>query len=211
MHFLKTVALYYGNEAKYYEYYAAKGIYKIECWGAKGYDADSSGGCGGYVSGIIKFDEPISLYVYPGGEGTYHQSVHSFNGGGTSQCGGGGGSDVRLIGRNWDDFESLKSRIIVAGGGGGKDGNDISGAGGGIEGLRSVNGRGQGGTQTSGGKSSYGTGTFGIGGSNNRISGSENSDNDGCGAGGGGFFGGSASTFALFVFWCWRIFIYFRS
>ena len=191
----KTVALYYGSESKSYQFNVVKGIYKIECWGAKGYLCDSKGGCGGYVSGFIKINEPIPLYIYPGGEGVKAQGNHSFNGGGTSQCGGGGGSDVRLIGGDWNLFESLKSRIIVAGGGGGKDNWEISGAGGGLVGLQPDNEHGYGGTQTSGGISEYGSGEFGIGGSNSRTESQSGSPNDGNGAGGGGYFGGSASIF----------------
>ena len=190
----KTLAIYYGDKATSYTFNADKGIYKIECWGAMGYNGNPSGGCGGYVSGFIKINSPIPLYVYPGEVGTYSQSVNSFNGGGTGQAGGGGGSDVRLNSGEWNEIESLKSRIIVAGGGGGMDWEESPGAGGGLEGLPSIYGHGQGGSQTSGGKSSFGTGVFGIGGGNNRIDGGENPSNDGCGAGGGGYFGGSAST-----------------
>ena len=49
----------------------------------------------------------------------------SFNGGGYGGYGspygysGGGASDIRLIDGDWDNLESLKSRVMVAGGGGG--------------------------------------------------------------------------------------------
>ena len=48
-----------------------------------------------------------------------------YNGGGTSgnqgiyNGSGGGSSDIRLVSGDWNDFESLKSRIMVAGAGGG--------------------------------------------------------------------------------------------
>ena len=189
----KTVALYYGNENRYYTFQAKRGLYKIECWGAMGFSGNSTGGCGGYVSGFINIDEDIPLYIYPGGRGKEKQMTHAFNGGGTSQRGGGGASDVRLDEGNWSDFQSLKSRIIVAGGGGGKDHDENPGAGGGLEGLSSAHSNG--GTQIRGGESDFGTGEFGIGGSNNRFGdGNGNGGEDGNGAGGGGYFGGSASV-----------------
>ena len=93
-------------------------------------------------------------------------------------------------------FPSLKSRIIIAGGGGGRDGSeDYGGAGGGIEGLSSSLGYAKGGTQTTGGNGTF-KGSFGKGGGNQRF-GDENS-NDGNGAGGGGYFGGEASSTAWY-------------
>ena len=185
------IDIFKGNENRYYTYNAIPGLYRIECWGGKGYDWKGLGGNGGYASGYIKFKYPIVLYVYPGGKGIPGSEGQVFNGGGRSQSGGGGGSDVRLIEGNWNDLNSLISRIIVAGGGGGADseGNtaDHGGAGGGLKGVASSKGSGQGGTQTAGGSGS-GSGSFGQGGSNNKYS------NDGNGAGGGGYFGGGASS-----------------
>ena len=187
MYSLKKVIEVRGDKNTYYSFIANKGIYLIECWGARG---GNSGGCGGYSSGYIKFNTDISLYLYPGAIGSVPQKEYSFNGGGTGQEGGGGASDVRLIEGEWYQFESLKSRIIVAGGGGGKDGSsDFGGAGGGIEGLSSSLEYGKGGTQTSGGDSNA---TFGKGGGNDRFGKTVNID--GCGAGGGGYFGGGKSS-----------------
>lgn len=69
------------------------------------------------------------IYVYVGQSGITGiiTANPSWNGGGavTSGCSdgnnysGGGATDFRLISGNWDDFNSLKSRIMVAGGGGG--------------------------------------------------------------------------------------------
>ena len=42
-----------------------------------------------------------------------------FNGGGPGESSGGGATDVRLENGTWNDFNSLKSRIMVAAGGGG--------------------------------------------------------------------------------------------
>ena len=194
----KIIAVYHGNETNQKTFQTSKGIYHIECWGARGYQV-YGGACGGYVSGFIKFDEPTTLYLYVGEEGTLRQRTHAFNGGGTGQGGGGGASDVRLkFSEDWSNFESLKSRIIVAGAGAGSDDSpaihEIGGPGGGLIGKPSLFNKGQGGTQTKGG---FGTerGQFGIGGSNNRYGGGSVTDEpDGNGAGGGGYFGGGTST-----------------
>ena len=116
------------------------GSYKIELWGAQGGSStDVNGGLGGYVSGIIDLDMNDDLYFYVGGEGdlTSPDSNNTkvdggYNGGGSAsnyqgiirdsrrQYGSGGGAtDVRTVGGNWNDFASLKSRIMVAGAGGG--------------------------------------------------------------------------------------------
>ena len=184
------VFIYLGNETQSHHFIANPGVYQIECWGAQG---GYGGGKGGYVSGYIHFSERIDLYLHIGGEGALYSPDYSYNGGGISQIGGGGASDVRLDSKPWDNFESLKSRIIVAGGGGGFDstnGDGYAGAAGGLEGQNSYNNNGLGGTQISGG-SGDGNGTFGIGGSNKRIS--SKGEDDGNGAGGGGYFGGGAS------------------
>ena len=123
---------------------------KMECWGAQGGDATSNtivfkGGRGGYTCGCISLDTSLSLYIYVGEAGSYIPSPSSpniadtaekgvtYNGGGAAQnhscvtATGGGATDVRLTNGNWNDFNSLKSRIIVAGAGGG--GNTYNGAG----------------------------------------------------------------------------------
>ena len=198
------ISIFNGTENKSYTYPAFPGVYKIECWGAKGSDClerdNAIGGKGGYVSGYIKFHHFIRLYVYPGGEGEKGATDAPFNGGGKSQYHGGGGSDVRLIDGNWNDLKSLMSRIIVAGGGGASDSDskndDNGGAGGGLNGSASSFNHGKGGTQTHGGDGD-GKGSFGQGGSNERYGASENGK-DGNGAGGGGYFGGGASNNSVY-------------
>ena len=184
------IDVFNGNHNKYYVYNAVPGLYKIECWGAKGYSHAGSGGSGGYVSGYIKFQHLINLYVYPGNEGISGINGETFNGGGRTQSNGGGGSDVRLVEGNWSDFQSLMSRIIVAGGGGGSDAdgrtNDLGGAGGGINGKASSKNSGKGASQIKGGEGD-GSGSFGKGGGNTRFG------DTGNGGGGGGYFGGGAS------------------
>ncbi len=182
------------------------GTYTIECWGASGGDANyysgNLAGRGGYVSGQIDLDMDDTFYIYIGGTGTRTYKYEGFvgyggyNGGGTASntgCGGGGASDVRLV------QDDLKTRIIVAGGGGGENlyGTEGSKGGnaGGLTGLvfygryESGSVSNYGGTQTSGGTgvTSNGSligsnGSFGIGG-------------DGYyGAGGGGWYGGSGGS-----------------
>lgn len=150
------------------------GYYKIELWGASGcfnnpnivYD---SVGRGAYTSGIIELQQGETLYIYVGTSGQY--GYFSFNGGGSGEAPGGGATDIRLIDGDWNQFNSLKSRIMVAGGGGGgiysqnPDGflKDTKGDAGGLEGYHSSyvfnsselisHFGGYGATQTSGGKS----------------------------------------------------------
>ena len=109
---------------------------------------NSQPGSGGYSRGILTLKHAASLYILTGGQGTYTAGEHKggFNGGG-SACSfsksfagsGGGATDFRLF-RN-----SLYTRILVAGGGGGCDdaylselnprgSNDGSGGSGGLTG-----------------------------------------------------------------------------
>lgn len=117
----------------------ADGVYKVELWGASGGDGLADGqivdgvpGYGSYTSGLINFNKGQELYVYTGGRGSDgivgSDVAGGYNGGGTgcwdekddeSGSAGGGATDIRLVGGNWNDFNSLKSRIMVAAGGGG--------------------------------------------------------------------------------------------
>ena len=103
---------------------------KMECWGASGGNHATSGK-GGYVSGVINITTPITMYIYVGGIGILGSESNKnggWNGGGnlyngcitpTENYTGGGATDIRITSSSWDNFNSLKSRIIVAGGGGG--------------------------------------------------------------------------------------------
>ena len=111
------------------------GTYRIELWGASGgtYSEEYHGGYGGYTSGKILLGEKTNLYIYVGAtnickEGTDGKIDGAYNGGGAAGdtkwekryfCGGGGATDIRLVNEIWNSFLSLKSRIMVAGGGGG--------------------------------------------------------------------------------------------
>ena len=183
------------------------GMYKIELWGAEG--GGSYGGKGAYTSGFITLKRKQILYFYVGSKGD------TFNGGGscsaTSKIGG-GATDVRLTDGEWNNVDSLKSRIMVAAGGGSvtdNSSNAKAGAGGTINGIDGVEHsavssgygvgsyRGAGGTQTSGGDTgsdstvSSTAGTFGIGG----TCGTGQGDYNHIGAGGGGgYYGGGGSS-----------------
>lgn len=148
-----------------------------------------TGGKGAYTKGVIYLTKGETIYIYVGGAGSSNVSLASscsggdaggYNGGGTlasGQCAygasGGGATDVRLVSGEWNNFDSLKSRIMVAAGGGGANfrnqgfGEGNGGAGGafyGVNGSESLAegsyfrsdwsngyGIGTGGTQTSGG------------------------------------------------------------
>lgn len=99
------------------------GYYKIELWGAQGgtQGSNSIGGKGAYTQGQLYLENGDELYIYIG-ENPGEQIKSTFGGGsiGTSVSGSGGGAtDVRLSNGDWDDFNSLKTRIMVAAGGGG--------------------------------------------------------------------------------------------
>ena len=187
------------TEPKEYTYTVpATGTYKIELWGAQG--LSEYGGKGGYTKGEIKLNQNDNFYVYVGG-------TNGYNGGGSSSNkSGGGATDVRLTTGTFDNFDSLKSRIMVAAGGGAVTNNDsgaLAGNAGGLVGYDGVAHSyvgstyiGTGASQSSGGKigssATSGTnGTFGIGGTGGVGPGDPN--HTGCG-GGGGYYGGGASA-----------------
>ena len=177
----------------------ADGTYKIEAWGAAGgYSLNnnkkgSQGGNGGYTSGKIELKRGEILYIYvgkKGEDGTYQKdSEASFNGGGLGTWdheddeaagAGGGATDIRLVSGEWNDFESLKSRIMVAGGGGGASWNTKGGSAGGLTGYI-ANKNTIAGSQTGGYKFGIGQDGYGTG------------DSDGVAGAGGGYYGGTAS------------------
>ena len=106
-------------------FHAFPGKFKIQLWGARGikvYDPTANGcskvtGKGAYVSGMIQIKEVVDLFVFVGEQG---KSGGGFNS--NSQLmtiSGGGATDIRLTNTtNWYDFDSLKSRIMVAAGAG---------------------------------------------------------------------------------------------
>ncbi len=132
------------------------------------------------------------LFVYVGGAGQTAKTfgrlaLGGYNGGGSGRpAGGGGASDVRTVGGPALSFESLKSRLIVAGGAGGSTGASRGGDGGrpGESNSQIRAGGGGPGTLARGGTpdGAAGPGRFGIGGAAVGAG----------GGGGGGFFGGAA-------------------
>ena len=175
-------------ESPYYIVTLSPGIYTIQCWGANG----RPNGYGGYTSGKINLNQTVTFFLYLGGKSqNYRIDINGpFNGGGAGDRVGGGATDVRLFGGNWDDFHSLKTRIMVAGGGGGMDCPGNGGHGGGIEGTKYYsNAGGDGGTQINGGKG-FVYGSFGKGGSQTILYNEDGSRKDFGGGGGGGYYGG---------------------
>lgn len=96
---------------------------------------------------------------------------------------GGGATDIRIVPGEWNNFNSLKSRLMVAAGGGGAGYKTDGGDGGGLIGLtnRSLS---KPGTQTSGYKFGIGQNGYGTGNSNG-VAGS-----------GAGYYGGTTSDYA---------------
>ena len=171
--------------------------YIVECWGAEG--NGSFGGKGAYTKGLISFPSSKLIYIYVGEQAKWRLANFNepqpgtFNGGGAmlipfkdaNNATGAGATDIRLTNGNWDNFNSLKSRIMVAAGAGScindEKGNQRSHAGGlSSPSYEDTYGPGNpnsavGATQTSGYK-------FGIG-----------QDGERAGAG-GGYYGGCAGT-----------------
>ena len=121
----------------------------METWGAQGSDDHGRpGGKGAYTSGYLYLDEGESIYIYVGNQPTAKGAGWNGGGAGYSYYGGGGATDVRTVptatATTWNELASLKSRIMVAGGGGGASAYDGSGwysfgaAGRGLEGVTSV-------------------------------------------------------------------------
>ena len=127
------------------------GTYQIELWGASGGGSGSAvGGNGAYVSGKIELSKEQKLYIYVGQNNTYTSDMcypsnpnTTFNGSIVGTCSvGGGATDVRLTSTtNWYDFDSLKSRIMVAAGGGGAIYAGKAGSGGGLIGYTGTGSR----------------------------------------------------------------------
>ncbi|BCS85844.1 MULTISPECIES: fimbrillin family protein [Prevotella] len=128
------------------------GTYKIECWGAQGGTISNQnfpypdGGLGGYTSGNIYLLSGTVLYIYVGQKGSLlNEMYRTYNGGGMGAandgaCSSGGGeTDIRIIGGEFGEFNSIKSRIMVAGGGGGCERSYLAGAAGGLVAYNSNN------------------------------------------------------------------------
>jgi hypothetical protein len=182
------------------------GAYQVECWGARG-EADPRGypGMGAYTRGSFSLFSATDLYVFVGATGhfnSYKNFTYVYMG-----VSGGGATDIRLENSvNWFDIGSLKSRIMVAAGGGGSEwACAIGGNGGGLVGGTSYSAINcvmletgcLGSKQTSGSEcvkyGNYGIptpGTFGVAGY------FVSAVNDYGGIGGGGYYGGTSYDYS---------------
>ena len=203
------------TEPKEYTYTAPyTGLYKIEAWGAQGGQPTYNiGSYGGYTSGNIYLNENEILYLYIGQKGADSCIPYTscngtaFNGGASGgyftyvdynerNAGGGGATDIRLISGNWDDADSLASRIMVAGAGSGSESKNktVKGYAGGLIGYSGYAGtasniiKATGGTQTSGGTGKN-EGSFGKGG-NGYVLYPNNPNNNVASGAGSGYYGG---------------------
>lgn len=174
----------------------ADGTYKLETWGAQGGSSLANGefgnygGYGGYSVATFHLNKNQVIYAYVGGAGVNaileKDSLGGYNGGGLGTWdksddetagGGGGATDFRFVNGDFDNINSLNSRIIIAGGGGGASWTNSGGYGGGFKGgIAGPNGNYS--AQTSGYKLGVGENAVGVGAS------------DGIGGGGGGYYGG---------------------
>ena len=185
------------------------GTYELETWGAQGGTVVDScdGGYGGYSYGQVELKKGDILYINVGGVGTCNVSSSSkggYNGGGDAlsingykMCSGGGATHIATKSGLLQSLSDSIDSILIASGSGGGSGstgsscNSKGGSGGGISGTVPANncsdcGTRSGGTQTSGGRSRFGTGGFGYG------AGSTSSYSVG---GGAGFYGGAGDTY----------------
>ena len=127
----KSITYEYGYNGNYQTFTAPySGVYKIECWGASGGDLNAYvGGKGAYTNGNILLNKNQILYIYTGEQGgrtiipltPFNSGSNQVDNGQEWQWGraGGGATDIRLVSGTWNEFNSLKSRIMVAAGGGG--------------------------------------------------------------------------------------------
>ncbi|MBS7020431.1 MAG: hypothetical protein KH135_00970 [Firmicutes bacterium] len=193
------------DSTKQYQVYTVPetGVYLIELWGAAGnFIYNGIPGKGVYTSGYIKLEKGETYYIYVGSQELEYTGI-GFNGS-KGILPGGGATDIRLTPGLWYDFNSLKTRIMVAAGGGGAE-RVKGGAGGGLTGYPGTGihttllTNGTGGTQTSGGIAGTGSdekynkgekGFFGIGGT-----GCVGCSDVGPG-GGGGYYGGGSVSYA---------------
>ena len=200
-----------------------KGTYKLECWGAEGGGStyhSTTGGKGGYSSGTYIINKDTTIYLYVGGQGNIgsYNVLGGWNGGGgvtnsynTGGSGnhlgtGGGATDISVVGgectldsynRYIRTTSSYNGRILVAGGGGGAEGQNGL-PGGGTTAIGDSYGT-YGGTQSSAGSFSYGSSsasswvTMYNGGLGYGVSTTGGHTNHAMGScGGGGYYGGGA-------------------
>ena len=205
---INNECLYFPFINSFYSITFPVGSYKIDLYAASGgftlTHQINAPGKGGYTSGILSLKSPTTLYLYTGGiggnttVGKHDQGKGGYNGGAdggydNDNCptaGSGGATDIRTI--SGTSIESLRSRIMVAGGGGsagcyiyaglGGNGGNINGQDG-FPTTKHKHPGGKGGSQT-GDEKYFGKGQKGEDGSS--VNGEAG------GAGGGGYYGGLA-------------------
>ena len=201
------------NECSSYRVEFPIGIYSIDCFGASAINESKGYSLGGHTFGTISLNKKTIFYLYIGQEGTFNGSK-TYGGGGKGNrysWSGGGATDVRYI--DDEEFEGLKSRIMVAGGGGGysiyfnppnnggkSNGGGLNGEDGfvvlGNSGLKLETTMAKGGTQNSGGDGGISPESndpnYDLSEERNGTFGKGGSTYYGSGGGGGGYFGGGA-------------------
>lgn len=200
------------------------GSFVLETWGGAGGGTATNyygnGGKGGYSKGTASLTSGSVLYIYPGQEGRYSDSINAFNGGGTGDktgsagpgFGGGGATHIATaIGTLSSLVGNQSAVLIVAGGGGGAGGSTNidwaayatnGGHGGGISGGTGTTANsdstrigGTGGTQSVGGTSGNTVGNpTGAGFGRGANASTTMTNNIQGGGGGGGWFGGGAGS-----------------
>lgn len=223
--YIDTIYNYSVNSSYYVFSAPVSGVYNIELWGANGASTTlGTGGIGSYTSGDIRLLANEKLYVYVGGAPSGDNG--GYNGGGSitahqSENGGaagGGATDVRLDSGAWSYDQGLRSRIMVAAGGGGAKtatcGSTISTGGFGGDTASSsasfsmscsdvIWTLANGANQTSGGtidvytgntqNGTYQAGLFGMAGTASEFTG------DVISGGGGGYYGGANAGYGSFA------------
>jgi len=178
-----------------------EGTYKLEVWGAQG-----AGwyGKGGYAHGNINLKSTI--YICIGSCGGLR--THSYNGGGSGDCSGGGATHISITNRGeLKNYQFYQSEVLIVAGGGGGGERFQGGFGGGTNGDNSgnvvldgtsyiIDKVSEGGSQTSGGTAGIFNswagqkGSFGMGGD-----GINSATVDQGAGGGGGWYGGGGIPF----------------
>lgn len=91
------------------------GNYKIELWGSQSNTGEKTNG--NYTRGNILLSTVNTLHVYVGSQTNTFNTGNIINAEST-KTNIGGNTDIRLEDGNWNDFNSLKSRIMLAPSGG---------------------------------------------------------------------------------------------
>ena len=100
------------------------GKYKVELWGSQSNTGTKQNGI--YTRGNISLSTTNILHVYVGSQSGTFNTGNVINAE-TGKTNIGGNTDIRLENGNWDVFDSLKSRIMVAPSGGTMEQAYISG------------------------------------------------------------------------------------